>query len=66
MQAVRNSLKRPTTPSALEIEKMMENVQAHKGGTVMRTIDDTLRTYYSGFNLTALAVHIARSLAERE
>lgn len=52
-------------PTPAEIELMIEDVENHGAGTVQRTSDGALRTYYAGFNLTALAEHIARELANR-
>lgn len=47
-----------------EIELMMADVEHHRAGPVRRMDDGTLRVYYAGFNLTALAEHIARELAQ--
>lgn len=56
---------RPYEPTASEIEMMMEDADHHRAGPVLRCEDGSLRVYYSGFNLTALAAHIARELANR-
>jgi hypothetical protein len=53
----------PVTPA--EIEMMMEDVEHHRAGTVQRTPDGYLRTYYGGFNLTTLAEHVYRELSQR-
>ena len=47
-----------------EIELMMEDADHHLAGPITRCDDGTLRTYYAGFNLTALAAYIARELAQ--
>ena len=52
-------------PTPAEIELMFEGLTLPIG-TVQRTEDGMLRTYYAGFNLTALAEHISRELANRE
>ena len=50
-------------PTPAEIELMMRDTEHHKAGPVYHCDDGTLRVYYAGFNLTALAAHIARELA---
>jgi hypothetical protein len=49
-----------------EIELMMEDAEHHRAGTVQRTPDGYLRTYYGGFNLTTLAEHICREMAQSD
>jgi hypothetical protein len=50
-------------PTPAEIELMFEGAQA---GTIERTHDGELRTYFPGFSLTALAEHLSRELAQRD
>lgn len=52
-------------PTPEEIELMMLDTEAHRAGPVYQSDDGTLRVYYAGFNLTALANHISRELANR-
>ena len=49
-------------PTPAEIELMMTD--CHAAGTTQRMGDGTLRTYYAGFSLTALAEHLSRELTE--
>jgi len=50
-------------PTSSEIEIMIEEACGYGVGSTERDSDGTLRTYYAGFNLTAIAKHIALKMA---
>ncbi len=52
-------------PTVGEIEMMIEEAAGYSVGDTTRSADGMLRTYYAGFNLSAVAAHIARELAQK-
>lgn len=51
------------TITPAELELMMAETEQHRAGPVYRCDDGTLRIYYAGFNLTALAQYLSQELA---